>query len=88
MDMDENEKDLEVRVKEWEEFIRLDVKNLLDVYLPISDQAASNITYSHPIKHRYEGNIVYDKEKATGVQLNIFLKFEEPIDVSKEDEQL
>ena len=82
--MAENEKDLKASVKEWEEFVRTDVNRILDVYLPISDQAASNITYSNPIKHKFEGETVFDKEKATGVQINIFLKFEEPIDISKE----
>lgn len=83
--MPDDKKNLEESVKEWEEFVRQDVKNLLDVYLPISDQAATNITYSHPVKHKYEGSTVYDDNKANGVQLNIFLKFEKPVDISKEE---
>jgi len=78
--------DLKEREEAWKENVKGSFTDLLDLFIDISDRAASNVNYIHPVKQKFEDHTEYDETKAVAVQVTFLLRFEEPIDVPTENE--
>lgn len=65
----------------WDEYVRSEIKAILDAYLPETETGNIGIKYSHPIRETYETHTEYDEDKISGVEIRLVFKFIEAIDV-------
>ncbi len=67
----------------WEGYVRGEINSLLDTFLPTAVNGNVGVRYKNPIISQQPGGIeiVYDKTKATAVQISLVFKFSETIDI-------
>ncbi len=67
----------------WEVYVRGEINSLLDTFLPTAVNGNVGVRYKNPIISQQPGGteIVYDKTKATAVQISLVFKFGETIDI-------
>lgn len=74
----------EEAAKEWEEYVRIEMNNILDLYLPIAGRGDIGIRYGSPILGTMEdGSDLVETGKADAVAVTLILRFEDPIDMPK-----
>lgn len=72
------------KAKEWEDKIRTEVNDALDVFLAHSVNCNIGVQYSHPVLAQYETGPEYDMEKVNGAQMVLVFEFSEPINTTTE----
>ena len=87
--MDDIVKDLsgmsnEEKAEAWVKYVRNGVNSLLDIYLPVAESGNIGIRYTPHEIERLETGPVYDNTKADNVLVSIMLKFDKPIDLTKD----
>jgi hypothetical protein len=65
----------------WEEYVRSEVKTLLDLYLPQSESGDVGIQYKKTVKEVYESGPVYEEVKADAVCVSLIFNFSKPVDI-------
>jgi len=70
--------------KSWEDYVREEVGNILDLYLPITERGDIGIRYGSPILGTMEdGTDIVEYNKANSVAVTLILRFESPITMPK-----
>ena len=77
---------LETRAKIWEDMVRREINDYLDVFLPEAITGNIGVLYDHPILERSPktGEVIIDKDKAKGVKIVIEFVFADTIQFFKE----
>lgn len=72
----------EERAKAWEDYVRAEVNQVLDIYLPEAVNGNIGIQYDKPVKmiDPRSGKKIIDENKAKGVLIVIDLVFPEAIE--------
>lgn len=74
----------EETAKAWEKYVRTEINNILDAYLPLAGRGDIGIRYGSPILGKMEdGSELIDFEKADAVAVTLILRFEDPIAMPK-----
>jgi hypothetical protein len=74
------------KILEWEAYVRNEINTLLDMFLPMTKSGIVGLKYINPEKEKYEGQTIYDEDKAIGVDIAIRFDFEKEFDIPKESE--
>lgn len=70
--------------KLWEENVRKEVNDILDIYLPIAARGDIGVRYGSPIMGTMEdGSDIIETDKADAVAVTLILRFEDPIAMPK-----
>lgn len=71
--------------KAWEEYVRAEVKSLLDLYLPETESGNVGIKYVHPIKEMLETGPEYDEDQVAGVIVKLVFQFIKPMPIMEDE---
>jgi len=72
------------KAKEWENKIRTEVNDALDIFLAHSINCNVGVQYSHPVIAEYESGPERDMGKVNGAQMVLVFEFAEPVEISTE----
>jgi len=72
------------KAKEWEERIREQVNDALDIFLAHSVNCNIGVQYSHPVIAEYETGPEHDMDKVNGARMVLVFEFAETINTKTE----
>jgi len=72
------------KAKEWEDRIRTEVNEALDIFLAHSINCNIGVQYSHPVIAEYESGPQRDMKKVNGAQMVLVFEFAEPLEATTE----
>lgn len=76
--------EVEEKAKEWEDKIRTEVNEALDLFLTHSVNCNIGVQYSHLVLAEYETGPEYDMEKVNGARMVLVFEFADAIKVTTE----